>query len=127
MPPGCLLCGSEIEDSRHVILDCSFARQTWALSNIPWCKINCWNDSVADWLRSLKSSLDTEHFERATTVAWALWRHRNKVLFEQYATCLLLFYSKHFTSWNLNVLLSNLRCFKWVWIFLMFGGNLGGM
>ncbi|KAL0427945.1 UNVERIFIED_CONTAM: hypothetical protein Slati_2969300 [Sesamum latifolium] len=36
----CIRCGQELDDVLHVMLRCSFSRQVWELSSLPWRWIN---------------------------------------------------------------------------------------
>ncbi|KAL0313944.1 UNVERIFIED_CONTAM: hypothetical protein Sangu_2238800 [Sesamum angustifolium] len=58
----CLTCGVDTETTKHVFLECSYARQVWALSNLPWKVINSWQDDVTIWLKQVRQSLDDAQF-----------------------------------------------------------------
>ncbi|KAK4438714.1 hypothetical protein Salat_0205900 [Sesamum alatum] len=59
----CPRCEEPEEDLHHALLGCSFARQTWALSNIPWNVVNSWPGSYGDWMRDIMSKLQDEHIQ----------------------------------------------------------------
>ncbi|KAL0404160.1 UNVERIFIED_CONTAM: putative ribonuclease H protein [Sesamum radiatum] len=46
----CTSCGAPLENSKHVFLDCSFARQTWALADIPNSVISQWEQDMEGWI-----------------------------------------------------------------------------
>ncbi|KAL0336264.1 UNVERIFIED_CONTAM: putative mitochondrial protein [Sesamum radiatum] len=74
----CVLCGADTESLKHILLECSFARLVWALSNIPWNRLSCWSDGSAAWLSNAIHKLDKEDRAKFLTVCWALWQNRNK-------------------------------------------------
>ncbi|KAL0455247.1 UNVERIFIED_CONTAM: hypothetical protein Slati_0863900 [Sesamum latifolium] len=49
----CPRCEHEMENVKHMLFDCTFARLTWALSDPPWHGINSWNSSCEDWMRNM--------------------------------------------------------------------------
>ncbi|KAL0380431.1 UNVERIFIED_CONTAM: protein MLN51 [Sesamum angustifolium] len=72
------LCGTVVEDNRDVMLECVFARQTCAWSNVP-------RTTIRQWLKSgngLKAQLSLD-YTVVWSLSWALWSNRNIVLFEQ--------------------------------------------
>ncbi|KAL0364035.1 UNVERIFIED_CONTAM: putative ribonuclease H protein [Sesamum angustifolium] len=46
--PACTMCGAPYEDSKHALLKCFFARQAWALADLPWAIISQWRDGMED-------------------------------------------------------------------------------
>ncbi|KAL0425063.1 UNVERIFIED_CONTAM: protein MLN51 [Sesamum radiatum] len=65
------LCGTVVEDNRHVMLEGDFARQTCAWSNVPRTTIRQWFEGT------------TVDYTVVWSLSWALWSNRNIVLFEQ--------------------------------------------
>ncbi|KAK4416798.1 hypothetical protein Salat_2505300 [Sesamum alatum] len=73
----CPRCSMEEETEKHTMIDCDFARHTWALSNLAWHKIGNWGDSAETWLRSLHRNLEAWEYRFAIMVAWKIWNSRN--------------------------------------------------
>ncbi|KAL0320391.1 UNVERIFIED_CONTAM: hypothetical protein Sradi_5300600 [Sesamum radiatum] len=46
----CVMCGTQVESSKHTFLECSFARQIWALSCLLWPVVSTWNEEAAEWV-----------------------------------------------------------------------------
>ncbi|KAL2244387.1 UNVERIFIED_CONTAM: hypothetical protein Sindi_2706900 [Sesamum indicum] len=78
----CSGCSAEQEDVHHVLLSCGFARLVWAISGLPWGVIECWTNSVEDWLRDVYRVLRGPEFDYFLSLCWALWWMRNKRIFE---------------------------------------------
>ena len=83
---GCLLCGSESETINHVMFQCSLSRQVWAMSLVP-SPLNGFGDSLFTNLAHLfdmstNPSLSPLLREISPWILWALWKNRNKNLFE---------------------------------------------
>ncbi|KAL0423119.1 UNVERIFIED_CONTAM: hypothetical protein Sradi_0846700 [Sesamum radiatum] len=78
----CLTCGVDTETSKHVFLECSYARQVWALSNLPWKVINSWQGDVTIWLKQVRKSLDDAQFNWFAILCWRLWGRRNGLVME---------------------------------------------
>ncbi|KAL0326613.1 UNVERIFIED_CONTAM: putative mitochondrial protein [Sesamum angustifolium] len=78
----CLTCGVDTETTKHVFLECSYARQVWALSNLPWKVINSWQDDVTIWLKQVRQSLDDAQFNWFAILCWRLWGRRNGLVME---------------------------------------------
>ncbi|KAL0401095.1 UNVERIFIED_CONTAM: hypothetical protein Slati_4139400 [Sesamum latifolium] len=64
----CMTCGNLTEDSKHALLECPFARQTWALADIPWSVISQWRTNVEDWEQTV---MDNSHSSPIEVVASA--------------------------------------------------------
>ncbi|KAK4421605.1 hypothetical protein Salat_2111100 [Sesamum alatum] len=79
---GCPQCFVEVEDVYHVMLGCHFARQTWALTNLPWLTIENWGNNAKCWLRQLHRNVEAWEYGFALVVAWKLWHCHNLVLME---------------------------------------------
>ncbi|KAL0443867.1 UNVERIFIED_CONTAM: hypothetical protein Slati_2109400 [Sesamum latifolium] len=70
-----------MENLKHMLLDCTFARLTWALSDLPWHGINLWS-SCEDWMWNMSKLIDKEQSPWFLSVCWALWTSRNKHIME---------------------------------------------
>ncbi|KAK4394025.1 hypothetical protein Sango_1873300 [Sesamum angolense] len=46
----CAFCGVEEETTMHVLLQCSFARQAWALTLLPWRILSTAATSTKEWI-----------------------------------------------------------------------------
>ncbi|KAK4438705.1 hypothetical protein Salat_0205000 [Sesamum alatum] len=79
----CSHCFVEEEDSKHSMLDYDFARQTWALSNLPWNVVSVWGDCAESWVHYLHRNLEAWEYRFALMVAWRLCYCRNKCLMEE--------------------------------------------
>jgi len=82
---GCLFCDEEIETINHILFLCPFARQVWALSNIPSPILGYGNSEFQNlhYLLSLKSC-EATCFESNSAFPWTLWhiwKNRNSLLF----------------------------------------------
>ncbi|KAL0434674.1 UNVERIFIED_CONTAM: hypothetical protein Sradi_0175300 [Sesamum radiatum] len=80
---GCVLCGSDEESAIHVLLRCSFARQVWALSNLPWSCIHRDAEVNCEWVWQTYSAVGKRMGDQFLMVCWALWKHRNGVVMER--------------------------------------------
>ena len=78
----CEFCKQQPETVSHVLWECPFARNTWAVVRGRLQK--CPNE-VTDFfllLRMLHERLDHRDIEVSAITAWALWNARNKFYFE---------------------------------------------
>ncbi|KAL0408314.1 UNVERIFIED_CONTAM: putative ribonuclease H protein [Sesamum radiatum] len=80
--PACMTCGHPSKDAKHVFYDCSFARQIWALANIPSAAWNQWPGSLEDWFLLIRQSLDHAEFNMFVVVCWWMWKRRNALVME---------------------------------------------
>lgn len=87
-PAVCPFYGQDEETTNHLFKDCIFIASIWNTINY-----NCLNPlnyayGITDWLQYLWSnkSLFTKNFnnplEKVITIIWAVWNHRNKVIFK---------------------------------------------
>ncbi|KAM5562230.1 hypothetical protein ABKV19_017448 [Rosa sericea] len=76
---GCFFCNAEDESILHVTLECPFVRDLInmvpSLHNILTSSIP---NSIVDWLQSCYSSLSREDFSLLLVLLWAIWKERNK-------------------------------------------------
>ncbi|KAL0395324.1 UNVERIFIED_CONTAM: hypothetical protein Slati_4498600 [Sesamum latifolium] len=80
--PHCSTCGWESETVKHVLLDCNFARQAWALSHLPWKVICSWSQGALEWIAEVRKSLDHDQFNSFVIICWQLWGRRNRFVME---------------------------------------------
>lgn len=83
----CQVCGLEGESQNHVLFTCSFARQVWTLSGIPYPANGFSTDSIFQNFNHLlemqgKDILPKEFVQSFPWVLWLLWTNRNKLNFE---------------------------------------------
>ncbi|KAK4434735.1 hypothetical protein Salat_0636300 [Sesamum alatum] len=81
---GCLTCGATMEHSKHVFLDCSFAWQAWALTDLQWSVISLWQGGMEDLIRNVRLKLENEDFNFSLIMSWMLWNRRNKQVMENH-------------------------------------------
>ncbi|KAL0462521.1 UNVERIFIED_CONTAM: hypothetical protein Slati_0139700 [Sesamum latifolium] len=83
LQPLCSYCGVGPECLSHVFLQCHVARQAWALSNLPWNIISCWNDDPLRWINYVGLHLQVEKFDFFLVICWFLWWSRNEHCMEK--------------------------------------------
>ncbi|KAK4423264.1 hypothetical protein Salat_1909200 [Sesamum alatum] len=54
----CPVCKTQGEDVFHAFIRCPVARQTWALSSLPWALVSSWQGDAAQWFRYIDQKLD---------------------------------------------------------------------
>lgn len=83
MDPRCEFCKQQLETVCHVLWECPFARNTWALvrGRLQKCPNEVTNFFVL--LRMLQDRLDRRDIEVWAVTAWALWNARNKFYFKK--------------------------------------------
>ncbi|KAL0288354.1 UNVERIFIED_CONTAM: hypothetical protein Scaly_2733000 [Sesamum calycinum] len=79
----CVTCGAYSEDIEHVFLECSYARQSWALAYLPWNIINHWGGSLMEWIENVRKGLDQSDFNLFAVIWWMFLNRRNKLVMEQ--------------------------------------------
>ncbi|KAL0375713.1 UNVERIFIED_CONTAM: hypothetical protein Scaly_0688900 [Sesamum calycinum] len=72
----------EGESLDHLLINCSFARQVWALSYLPWKIISRSYSCLDDWMRSVCSGLSANESDRFLVICWTIWKSRNKLMME---------------------------------------------
>ncbi|KAK4428544.1 hypothetical protein Salat_1154200 [Sesamum alatum] len=72
----CTGCGVETETIRHVLIECHFARQFWALSQMPWQCLSDWQSSAADWVFQVLQRLDGTDAVCFCGGIWKIWQDR---------------------------------------------------
>ncbi|KAK6163315.1 hypothetical protein DH2020_000179 [Rehmannia glutinosa] len=73
----CPLCDGDEETAIHRVIDCDFARQCWALSNLPHSAWKHRDRDVEMWLRNLHQNLDYNQWRFAQVILWYMWQQRN--------------------------------------------------
>ena len=79
----CEFCTQHIETTCHVLWECPFARNVWALAGR---RIQKCSNSASDFFelfRSMTTRLNQQELELWTVIVWALWNARNKYHFEK--------------------------------------------
>ncbi|KAK4429110.1 hypothetical protein Salat_1211200 [Sesamum alatum] len=66
--PGCVCCEQGVEGLAHLLLECTFARQS---------------------MRRLRGRLDSKEFALFLMICWSLWWIRNQLVFEALVVSLL--------------------------------------
>lgn len=83
----CQICGKDGESVNHVLFDCTFARQVWAMSGFPYpsqgfSDLSLFanvNYLISTWKRMSERKDITRVFP---WVLWYLWKNRNSLIFE---------------------------------------------
>ncbi|XP_019088171.1 PREDICTED: uncharacterized protein LOC109127621 [Camelina sativa] len=86
---GCMFCNAEMESINHILFLCPFARQVWALSNIPSPFLGFGNSIFENMyhlfsLKQMGNNID-ELKSAFAWILWHLWKTRNSLLFEGFA------------------------------------------
>ncbi|KAL0430294.1 UNVERIFIED_CONTAM: ABC transporter I family member 10 [Sesamum radiatum] len=74
------------DDIPFTFLQCTFARQTWAMSDLPWTVISNWTGDTLKWICHASEQLTTEDFEKFLVICWTIWRGRNRLGMENMTT-----------------------------------------
>ena len=79
----CEFCKQQPESVCHVLWECPFSRNTWAVvrGRLQKCPNEVFDFFVL--LRMLQDRLDHSDMEVWAIMAWALWNARNKLYFEK--------------------------------------------
>ncbi|KAL3839388.1 hypothetical protein ACJIZ3_023979 [Penstemon smallii] len=78
----CPRCGFESESIIHCVLKCTYARQVWALSGIPFTSYNSDLNDIESWFNFVRSKTDAKEFGRFSMFCWWIWYSRNKWVWE---------------------------------------------
>jgi hypothetical protein len=119
----CLLCGVEEENSIHLLVYCPFARQMWA-TICQWLNLTfCLPQSCISLLNYFAEVQNDKKLRQGMvsiwcTAIWALWRHRNRIAFENGTADLLEVVDEiKFTSWKWWIAKSNKPpCLLYEWL-----------
>ncbi|KAL3812661.1 hypothetical protein ACJIZ3_013929 [Penstemon smallii] len=78
----CLRCGNGDETIVHCLSTCSYARQIWALSNLPYSSYSNSSFDSESWFNQVRSRLDNSDFGFFASLCWWIWYSRNKFMWE---------------------------------------------
>ncbi|KAL3820633.1 hypothetical protein ACJIZ3_006538 [Penstemon smallii] len=78
----CVRCGCASESIIHCLLKCSYARQVWALSEVPFAVYNSELEDVEAWIKSVHSKSDAKEFGLFAVISWWIWFSRNKFIWK---------------------------------------------
>ncbi|XP_010431245.1 PREDICTED: uncharacterized protein LOC104715550 [Camelina sativa] len=83
----CATCGMEGESINHLLSDCSFARQVWAVAGVPLPESVFDNSSIYQNLHFVLSlgkvtSVSIQIRRTIPWILWSLWKNRNNLVFE---------------------------------------------
>ena len=81
--PTCEICHQQPETNSHLLWECPFAQNVWALFKGRIQKSR--NDATDFFLlfNQMQQKLSKLDLERWATTAWAIWNARNRFYFEQ--------------------------------------------
>lgn len=82
----CSRCGAESESVNHLLFQCTYARQIWAVANVHIPPSGEWSDSLYSnlfWVLNLKKEYPKEEVEEDLIpwLLWRLWKNRNELIF----------------------------------------------
>ncbi|KAM6584020.1 hypothetical protein CsatB_011022 [Cannabis sativa] len=77
----CPVCNAAAETTTHELLTCAFARSYWAFFG--WPIETDLSISFGHWFELLQHTDDKDFICRAATFCWALWKARNKVVWNK--------------------------------------------
>ncbi|KAL3845077.1 hypothetical protein ACJIZ3_002480 [Penstemon smallii] len=95
----CFRCGDGDETLFHCLFSCPYARQIWALSNLPCSSYFSTVSDIETWFNRVRSRLDSNEFGYFGTLCWWIWFSRNKLLWEAidlYPLALVTYVQKFF-------------------------------
>lgn len=79
----CQVCGGEIESIIHSLFDCKAVKEIWGHSEFDELISDAPHTSIAHRFCWVAGRLNLDEVKSFTTLAWAAWLCRNKILFEQ--------------------------------------------
>ena len=82
----CELCCQQLETCAHLLWECPFARNVWAMVR---GRVQKCSNEVQDFFhlfQMLGRKLTKEETEKWATLSWAIWNARNKLYFEKIQT-----------------------------------------
>ncbi|KAM6580303.1 hypothetical protein CsatA_004077 [Cannabis sativa] len=77
----CPVCQATVETTTHALLTCDFARSCWAVFG--WPATIDFSFSFGHWFELLQKTNDKDFICRVATLCWALWKARNKVVWNK--------------------------------------------
>ncbi|KAM7264686.1 hypothetical protein ACFE04_002369 [Oxalis oulophora] len=78
----CAICCDEEEDLLHLFKNCVWSKNFWTALNIPFVQVPD-SDNMVAWLNIFLSELEGREFGCVLSAIWWIWKHRNKVTFDQ--------------------------------------------
>uniref|UniRef100_A0A7N2MHA8 Reverse transcriptase zinc-binding domain-containing protein n=1 Tax=Quercus lobata TaxID=97700 RepID=A0A7N2MHA8_QUELO len=81
--PRCTLCGQHDETTTHILWDCPYAQNVWALVRGKLQKSRSGVLSFYELAQMMMTRLTTSELETWAMVSWSIWNARNKFHFEQ--------------------------------------------
>ncbi|KAL3830578.1 hypothetical protein ACJIZ3_019380 [Penstemon smallii] len=78
----CLRCGCEEETTIHCLYSCTYARQIWALSELPYSSYSSDSSDIESWFNQVRKNLDSKDFGFFSSLCWWIWFSRNKLMWE---------------------------------------------
>ncbi|XP_074318329.1 uncharacterized protein LOC141655135 [Silene latifolia] len=78
----CSFCNSCFESSLHVFRDCGVAQRVWEGLGLAGEEMDAGGGSVRDWIEAKWKEFGGRECGWFMVGCWALWEHRNKVIFE---------------------------------------------
>ncbi|XP_074305989.1 uncharacterized protein LOC141641217 [Silene latifolia] len=78
----CPFCSSCIESSLHLFMGCGVAKWVWEELGISGGRDNEGGD-IRTWVEQVWSELSSTECSTFMVGCWAIWEHRNKVIFEE--------------------------------------------
>lgn len=83
----CQTCGRENESIKHTLFECSFARQVWPVSTVPYPNGGFDDGSVFANINFLLNLTELKQMTMEDKrgwpwILWNLWKRRNEMLFE---------------------------------------------
>ena len=83
----CLVCKRHDKTIAHLLRDCELARKYWSCVEVPPALVHIFSGSLEEWLQSNSVSLvkhrsDIPWSSMFLFTIWALWKNRNKIVFE---------------------------------------------
>ena len=76
------ICRKEVETVEHVILKCDLAKAIWSNRNDCPTRISKCSYDISDLALSIISQGAQSDLEKLFKVAWAIWYHRNQLVYE---------------------------------------------
>ena len=76
VPLSCILCGSDVEHSWHLFLDCHYAKNCWDLADVVIDIVS--TENFHKWLFKVFDTAHKELGEKNAMILWMIWNQRNK-------------------------------------------------
>ena len=82
----CELCLQQTVTVHHIIWECPFAQNVWALFSGRTQKCSNVANDFFLLFRQMRNKLSQQELEKWAVTAWAIWAARNKFYFQHYQT-----------------------------------------